>query len=128
MISYKTFLASFLLLFTISSCQVRQDDSEATISFQNTRIAELGEHLEEKKALNAEAEKAITDDLEAQTAKRASLFKDVFKGMTNVITNALSSTENIFQAFGKFFGDFIKGMLIKIAAMTVAALALVVVM
>jgi prefoldin subunit 5 len=53
--------------------------------------------------------------------------QDVFQGMQGVITEALSSTENVFQAFGKFFGDFIKGMIFKLIAATIAALALVLV-
>jgi len=52
----------------------------------------------------------------------------VFDGMANSISQALNSTENIFQAFGKFFLDFIKGMIIKLVAATIAALALAVVL
>ena len=36
----------------------------------------------------------------------------------------MSDTENILQAFGKFFGDFIKGMIIKLTAAAIAAFAL----
>lgn len=50
---------------------------------------------------------------------------DLFSGMEGVITNALNSTENVFKAFAKFFGDFVKGLIFKLVAATIAALALV---
>jgi len=53
---------------------------------------------------------------------------DVFSGMANAISDALGSTENVFKAFWKFFTDFIKGMIIKLVAATIAALALAVVL
>ena len=48
--------------------------------------------------------------------------------MANSITRALDGTENVFDAFLKFFGEFIKGMIIKLVAATIAALALAVVL
>ena len=53
------------------------------------------------------------------------IFKSVFSGMADVITNAFESTENVFKQFGKFFGDFIKGLIFKLAAAAIAALVLV---
>jgi len=53
---------------------------------------------------------------------------DIFGGMANAISDAMGETENILQAFWKFFTDFIKGMIIKLVAATIAALALAVVL
>ena len=92
------------------------------------QIQSLVNLLEEKKRISTEAEQLITDDLTAQTEARAGILGNVFKGMSDIITNSLNSTQNIFQAFGKFFGDFVKGMIIKLVSMTLAALALVAVM
>ncbi len=56
------------------------------------------------------------------------ILKSTFNGMQNVIMRSLNETENIFQAFGKFFADFIKGMIIKLVAATIAAAALAIVL
>ena len=52
---------------------------------------------------------------------------NAFQGMSNVISDALNSTEGFLESFGVFFGNFIKGMIFKLIAATVAALALVMV-
>ena len=54
------------------------------------------------------------------------LLSGAFQGMSNVISDALNSTENVFQSFWTFFKDFIKGMIIRLAAAAVAAVALAV--
>ena len=51
-----------------------------------------------------------------------------FQGMSNSISDALNNTSNILQAFGEFFKDWIKGMLIRLIAVTLAALAFAVVL
>ena len=57
-----------------------------------------------------------------------SMIGNVFAGMSNVISDALQSTENVLQAFGKFFKDFIKGMIFRLISAAIAALALAVVL
>ena len=57
-----------------------------------------------------------------------SITGDIFAGMSDSISAALSGTENIFKSFWTFFKDFIKGMIIKLVAAAIAALALVVVL
>jgi hypothetical protein len=47
---------------------------------------------------------------------------DVFSAMAGSMEKALSSNENILKSFWTFFKDWIKGMLIKLAAVTAAAL------
>lgn len=69
--------------------------------------------------------KEVSEEIFNTDKAIANSIQDVFQGMSNVITNALSSTENVFEAFAKFFGDFIKGMIFKLIAATIAALALV---
>ena len=64
----------------------------------------------------------------ASTIDMGSIFSNVFQGMSNSIQNALDSTSNILEAFGKFFADFIKGMIIKLVAATVAAFTLALVL
>ena len=62
--------------------------------------------------------------LKEKSFNLGSVLENVFRGMSNVIADALNSTENTLQAFGKFFGDFIKGMIFRLIAATIAALAL----
>lgn len=47
-----------------------------------------------------------------------------FQGMQNAISEAMSSSKNIFQAFWKFFTDFIQGLIIKLASAAIAAFVL----
>ena len=62
----------------------------------------------------------------AEEAMGLPVIGGLFQGMADSITSALDSTDNIFEAFWKFFSDFIKGMIIKLVAATIAALALAV--
>jgi len=64
----------------------------------------------------------------AEKAQELPVIGGLFEGMANSITSALDSTENVFDAFLKFFGEFIKGMIIKLVAAAIAALALVVIL
>jgi TP901 family phage tail tape measure protein len=73
---------------------------------------------------NAMAE--LTDPTLLQTF--GGIATDIFSGMSNVIADSLNSTESIFKAFGKSFINVIKGMIIKLIAATIAALALVTVL
>ena len=54
----------------------------------------------------------------------ASILGNVFSGMSNSISDALQSSENTLKAFGSFFTDFIKGMIIRLTAAAVTAFAL----
>lgn len=56
------------------------------------------------------------------------MLKSTFNGMQNVVSRSLKETGNILQAFGKFFADFIKGMIIKLVAATIAAATLAIVL
>lgn len=60
-------------------------------------------------------------ETQEKTTIFAGLFRDIFAGMNNVIVNALNSTENTLEAFGKFFADFIKGLIFKLIAATIVA-------
>ena len=104
-------------------------DSFKEINEEEEQILRDRDQEARDRAAAEAAELARLKELQAQKSLETISWNDLvsnsFQGMTNVITNSLNSTENIFQAFGKFFGDMIKGMLIKVAAMTVAALILV---
>jgi hypothetical protein len=76
---------------------------------------------------NEEIQEAM-QQTEYQALSLGGVFGDVWQGMADSITNALGESENIFKAFWKFFTDFIKGMIIKLVAATIAALALAVVL
>ena len=52
---------------------------------------------------------------------------NAFRGMSNVISDALNSSEGFLESFGTFFKNFIKGMIFRLIAATIAALALVMV-
>jgi hypothetical protein len=69
-----------------------------------------------------------TAELKNEFDTLGSITVDVFQGMANSISDALSSTENVFDAFWKFFTDFIKGMIIKLVAATAAALGLAIIL
>jgi hypothetical protein len=70
----------------------------------------------------------LADTTKEKFTGMSRFIQSAFQGMSNVISDALNSTENIFKAFGKFFADFIKGMIIKLVAATTAALALAVIL
>jgi len=73
----------------------------------------------------------IQQDLQnemATTIDWGRLLSNSFEGMANSISDALNGTENSLQAFGKFFADFIKGLIIKLIAATIAAAAFAIVM
>jgi len=85
----------------------------------------LSEHLEgvKEKYKNAHAE--IMESVADNTIDFGSMIGNAFKGMSNIISDSMKSTEGFFQSFGRFMADFFKGLLIKIVALTVAALLLV---
>lgn len=60
----------------------------------------------------------------AERAGELPVIGGLFEGMADSITSALAGTENTFDAFWKFFSDFIKGLIIKLIAATIAAFAL----
>jgi hypothetical protein len=97
--------------------------NNAVINGIKGRMAALAEYAEQLNETNRiEQENFFNVEIGAQIVSTA------FQGMSNVISEALNSTENMFQAFGKFFANFVKGMIIKLISMTVAALALVAVL
>jgi hypothetical protein len=51
------------------------------------------------------------------------IMRNAFQGMQTAIQRSLENSKNIFQAFGDFFKDFIKGMIIRIAS-AIAATAI----
>ncbi len=57
-------------------------------------------------------------------SKASRIVSDAFKGMQNSISDALKNSENIFEAFGKFFKDFIQGLIIKLISAAVGTLLL----
>jgi len=73
---------------------------------------------------NTNAVKEWSDVASFKALTLGKMFDDVFKGMSNVIENALNSTENVFQAFAKSFGMMIKGMIVKMMGAIVTALLL----
>ena len=65
--------------------------------------------------------------LEEKEARIGKITTDVFSGFANVISQSFMATGNVLKNFGKFFIDFIKGMIVKLVAAAIAALALAVV-
>ena len=88
----------------------------AGLEISKVKLDELNKAMEEG-AIKA------TELAQAETLL-GNLTTNVFTGMANIITSSLNSTENVFKAFWKYFTDFIKGMIIKLIAATIAALAL----
>ena len=62
------------------------------------------------------------------TSFLASFIGTAFRGMSNVISDSLRSSEGFLKSFGEFFADFIKGLIFRLIAATIAALALAVVL
>ena len=87
-------------------------------------LKDMSHILEEGVAAKAELAQMALAKVEATTITLGGFISGVFQNMSNSISDALNGTENVLQAFGKFFFDFIKGMIIKLVAAAIAAFAL----
>lgn len=94
-------------------------------SIEGLQIATV--HIKE---MNAAMERGAHVAIQLANAEESlgGITADIFGGMANAISDAMNSTENVLKAFWKFFTDFIKGMIIKFVAATIAALALAVIL
>jgi hypothetical protein len=94
-------------------------------------VAEVEAYVDRLKIALDEKQQMLDEDfakMQERLSGGAKIFDNMFSGMQNIISQSLQSTENVFKAFGNFFANFIKGMLIKVAALTIAMLALTAVM
>ena len=66
----------------------------------------------------------VQDSLTYSSSLMGDIMANAFQGMSNSISDALAESENILKSFGNFFMDFIKGMIIRLAAAAAAAFAL----
>jgi len=112
------------------------------INISTARASEFSVFQPIASGLNALVEKVQTDvpvvqervnEFLNQTAETSfnwgetvgGVFTNVFQGMSNVISDAFSGTQDLLSGFANFFGTFIKGLIAKMIAATLAALALV---
>ena len=85
-------------------------------------VAQMEEAIS-KKLMGVHASTKAVNVAITATGVAAQFLGNVFSGMSNVIADAFNSTEGFLKSFEKFFIRFIKGLIAKLLAATIVALA-----
>ncbi len=96
--------------------QLHKTQGEETAEYWRNQIIAAAEYEE------------FLEGLKGTVTDYGKLTEEVFMGLQNSFYEAFTSNENVLQAFGKAFADFIKSMIARLAAATAASLALAAVM